>query len=109
MVVCRAADGEIAFLENHAPYLGLLSIGPVRIYQGGSVVERAAVHGGFVEVSNDRVTILSDVAELGGDIDVNRARQAKDQAEQAARSDPDDEEAQAALRRAEVRLEVAAA
>jgi F-type H+-transporting ATPase subunit epsilon len=105
MVVCRAADGEIAFLENHAPYLGLLSIGPVRIYQGGNVVERAAVHGGFVEVSNNKVTILSDVAELASQIDVERAREAARAAEEALRRE-ENAENEAALRRAQVRLDL---
>jgi F-type H+-transporting ATPase subunit epsilon len=65
------------------------------------------VHGGFVEVSDDTVTILSDVAELAGDIDVGRAEQARTRAQEALRTDPDDEDAQAALRRAEVRIEIA--
>src|SRR4051794_30703084 len=103
MVVCRTDDGEIAFLENHAPMIGTLGIGPVRIYQGDKIVERAAVHGGFVEVSNNKVTILSDVAELASQIDVERARRA---AEQADRHDAqvDDATGEAALRRAHVRI-----
>jgi F-type H+-transporting ATPase subunit epsilon len=111
MVVCRTLDGEIAFMANHAPLIGLLGVGPVRIYQGDTLVERAAVHGGFVEVSNNRVTILSDVAELAGMIDANRARAAKERAEaEVARggSEPD-EDAVLALRRAEVRLELSQA
>jgi F-type H+-transporting ATPase subunit epsilon len=63
------------------------------------------VHGGFVEVSGDRVTILSDVAELAGDIDAARARRALEEAERAARED--DAEAEAALRRARLRVELA--
>ena len=53
--------------------------------------------------------VLSDVAELAGDIDADRAQQAKARAEEALRANADDEEAQAALTRAEVRLEVARA
>jgi F-type H+-transporting ATPase subunit epsilon len=68
-----------------------------------------AVHGGFVEVSNDRVTILSDVAELKDQIDVDRARRALETAEAAQRSDSDDEAADAAVRRANVRISVAGA
>ena len=111
MVVCRTLDGEIAFMANHAPLIGLLGIGPVRIYDGDRLVERAAVHGGFVEVSNNKVTILSDVAELASSIDVRRAEEARARAEaEVARggNEPDDA-AVAALRRAEVRLEVASA
>jgi F-type H+-transporting ATPase subunit epsilon len=105
MVVCRTTDGEIAFLNNHAPMIGSLGIGPVRIYDGDRVVERAAVHGGFVEVSNNKVTILSDVAELASQIDVARAEEALRRAEaDAARHD--DAEVQAAIRRATVRIEL---
>lgn len=103
MVVCRTSDGEIAFLDNHAPIIGVLGIGPVRIYDGDKIVERAAVHGGFVEVSNNKVTILSDVAELATQIDVHRAEVAKERAE-AALAREHDVEIEAALRRAEVRL-----
>ena len=74
-----------------------------------------AVHQGFVEVSppdeqgNTRVTILSDVAEMAADIDVARARTAKERAEEALRADSEDPEAKAALVRAEVRLTAAEA
>jgi F-type H+-transporting ATPase subunit epsilon len=73
MVVCRTTDGEIAFLTGHAPFVGALGIAGVKIVEPGGRVEQAAVHGGFVEVSHDRVTILSDVAELASHIDLNRA------------------------------------
>jgi F-type H+-transporting ATPase subunit epsilon len=106
MVICRAASGDIAFLDNHAPFLGALDIGVVRIIRGGAAEERAAVHGGFVEVRDNRVIILSDVAELASQIDVNRAREAKDKAEAELRQ-RDDAECEAALRRAHVRIEVA--
>ena len=66
------------------------------------------MHGGFVEVSHDTVTILSDVAELPEQIDVVRAETAKERAAQEVASDAENEEAQAALARAELRLEVAA-
>lgn len=108
MVVCRTSDGEIAFMENHAPLIGVLGIGPVRIYQGDRIVERAAVHGGFVEVSNNKVTILSDVAELQSQIDVRRAEEALARAEGNA-SKLDDAEVQAAIRRATVRVDLAKA
>ncbi len=106
MVVCRTVDGgDIAFLSNHAPFLGALDIGAVKIKTNGDE-KMAAVHGGFVHVREDSVILLSDVAELAEDIDVDRARRAKEAAERKE-GDMDEEEAQAALRRAEVRLEVA--
>jgi F-type H+-transporting ATPase subunit epsilon len=108
MVICRAAGGDIAFLPGHAPFVGALGIGPIRIETVDGHTEEAAVHGGFVEVSGDRVTILSDVAELASQIDVDRARRAVDQLERRDQQ-LDDAEAEAALRRARVRVAVARA
>ena len=108
MVIARTlGGGEIAFLKGHAPFLGALADSAVRLVLSTGGQERFAVHGGFVEVANDRVIVLSDVAELAGDIDTTRAQAAKTRAEEALRTNNDDAEAQAALQRAEVRLEVA--
>jgi F-type H+-transporting ATPase subunit epsilon len=107
MVSARTlGGGDIAFLTGHAPFVGALDIGKVTIRPADGPDELVAVHGGFVEVSNDRVTILSDVAEVASQIDVNRARAAAERAEAALRTDTD-VEAEAALRRANVRLAVA--
>jgi F-type H+-transporting ATPase subunit epsilon len=106
MVVCRTTDGEIAFLTGHAPFVGALGIAALKIVEPGGHVEQAAVHGGFVEVSHDRVTILSDVAELASAIDLNRARQAADRAEAQMR-ETEDAACEASLRRAHVRIQLA--
>jgi len=107
MVIARTTEGDIAFLANHAPFIGALGIGTVTIEEPGGKQTKIAVHGGFVEVSHNKVTLLSDVAELASDIDVARAREAKERAEAALRQEHD-VETEAALRRATVRLEVAA-
>ena len=111
MVICRTPAGEIAFMPGHIPFLGALGIGIVRIHKEGGEVEKVAVHEGFVEVKEDRVIILSDVAERADQIDLDRARRAKDEAESDLKSAGDDEEAaeehKARARRAEVRLELA--
>ena len=73
-VVCRPTGGEIAFLPGHQPFVGALETYPVRVLLPGSGEVVIAVHGGFVEVRDDRVTVLSDVAELPEQIDVVRAR-----------------------------------
>ena len=106
MVVCRTSDGEIAFLTGHAPLVGALGIGTVRIKQADGEEVKAAVHGGFVEVRDNRVSILSDVAELPDQIDVERARLAREDAERRVQAG-DNAGAEAALRRAHVRLELA--
>ena len=108
MVIARSAGGDIAFLPGHAPFVGTLAIHPLRIKKSEGGEEVAAVHGGFIEVKDNRVTILSDVAELASQIDVNRAREAQRVAEEELRREHDTE-CEAALRRAHVRLEVAEA
>ena len=108
-VVCRPTGGEIAFLPGHQPFVGALETYPVRVLLEGSGEVVIAVHGGFVEVRDDRVTVLSDVAELPEQIDVVRAETAKETAAAAVAADADDEAAAAALKRAELRLQVAGA
>jgi F-type H+-transporting ATPase subunit epsilon len=83
--------------------LALLDDGEVKVTLPDDSVLRLAVHRGFLTVDSDSVSILADSAELADDIDVARAEAALAR----ARSDADDEHAAAALRRAEVRLEVA--
>jgi F-type H+-transporting ATPase subunit epsilon len=95
--------GEIAFLPGHAPFLGALSENHTRITLADGSVLDVAVHGGFVQVSGDTVSILSDVAELGEHIDRARALTAKERAEEVLRKEHD-AEAVAALSRAHARL-----
>ena len=105
MVIARTTDGEIAFMTGHAPFIGSLGVGAVTIRTSEGDDVRAAVHEGFVEVTDNRVTILSDVAELVGDIDATRARRALEELDRER--DMDDAEAEAALRRARLRVELA--
>jgi F-type H+-transporting ATPase subunit epsilon len=110
MVIARTTAGEIAFLAGHVPFVGVIAgKSPVRVFLTDGTVMAVAVHSGFVEVSNDRVTILSDVAELAGNIDVARAHAARDRAEGRLREKADDADAEAALARAQLRLSVAGA
>jgi F-type H+-transporting ATPase subunit epsilon len=103
-VITRTLDGgEIAFLPGHISFLGALVENHTRIYLTGGTVQDLAVHGGFVEVAPDHVTILSDSAELASDIDIPRARLAKQRAEEAMRGEHD-ATTESALRRAHARL-----
>ena len=106
MVTARTTEGEIAFLPGHAPFIGALGVARVKIVQTGGGEEVAAVHGGFVEVRNDRVIVLSDVAELASQIDVERAREAQQRAEERMRAEQD-AEAEGALARAVLRIDIA--
>jgi F-type H+-transporting ATPase subunit epsilon len=113
MVIVRGGDGDLGILPHHAPLATPLKPCVVRIRQDGEE-RKIAVSGGFLEVANNRVTILADAAELPEEIDVERARRAKERAEQRlanAETDTEDridvERARRALARANVRLEVA--
>ena len=98
-VIARTTEGEIGILPGHAPLLGQLADGGVvTIYQPeGQLL--VAVHGGFLSVTDEGVTVLAEVAELAPDIDVARAQAALER----ARSEDD----LAAQRRAESRLRAA--
>lgn len=108
MVVVKGAAGELGILPNHIPLVTPLKIAPVKAKKNGKD-EWIAVHGGFMEVRKDKVVILAEAAELGKDIDVMRARQAKERAERRLAdkaSDLDLKRAELALQRALSRLTV---
>jgi F-type H+-transporting ATPase subunit epsilon len=106
MVITRSLDGEIAFQANHAPFLAALTENHTRVYLTDGSITDIAVHGGFVEVSNNKVSILSDVAEIAADIDIERARVALASAEDRLRHEHD-ADALSALARAQARLRAA--
>lgn len=107
MVITRTlGGGEIAFQAGHAPFLGALIENHTRVFLTDGTTEDIAVHGGFVEVSANKVSILSDAAELGSQIDVERARLAKERAEAQLRHGHD-AQALSALSRANARLTAA--
>ena len=104
MVIARTTEGELGVLPGHAPLLGELAPGGVvtiRTESGEDLV--VAAHGGFVSVTERGVSILAETAEISSEIDVERAREAL----RRAGSDPEDREAQAAVRRAQSRLRAA--
>ena len=106
-VITRTLEGgEIAFLPGHTRFLGALVENHTRIYMSDGSIQDLAVHGGFVDVAPDHVTILSDCAELAADIDVNRARAALQRAEESMRGEHD-ATIESALRRAHARLAAA--
>ncbi|WP_426571741.1 ATP synthase F1 subunit epsilon [Aquihabitans sp. McL0605] len=110
MVTARTIEGgDISFQTGHAPFVGALQIGKVIIRPGDADPVVFAVHGGFVEVSNNEVSLLTDVSESVAGIDVARAEAALQNAKSALAEGPLDPAAIEALRRAELRLEVAGA
>ena len=108
MVITRTlGGGEIAFLPGHAPFVGALSECDTVLHLADGRTLHVATLGGFVEVSNSKVAILSDEAELADQIDVAAAEREREAAEAEARANPDDEEVAARLRRANARLTAA--
>ena len=107
MVVCRPIDGDIAFLTGHVPYLGALDDDAVRIILPGDGEEAAAVHGGFVQMTGDNARGALRPRRAPGADRRPPGRAAKRRAEETLARDPDDDEALAALARAETRLKVA--
>ncbi len=107
LVIARTTDGEIGFQEGHEPFVGNLVPSVVRIGLSAGGVQHIAVHSGFVQVANNEIALLSDIAELAEDVDVERAQAALERAGEALRVDSEDVEASSAERRATVRLEAA--
>lgn len=108
MVSCKAENGELGILPGHIPLVAPLSISSVRLKRE-SDEEVLAVNGGFLEVRPTKVTILAQSAEKPGEIDVERARKAKERAERRLQSKQDDVDfirAELALKRAINRLNV---
>lgn len=106
MVITRTLDGEVAFQAGHAAFLGALAHNHTRLFHSDGSVTDIAVHGGFVEVSSNKVSILSDRAEIAADIDIERAKAAKERAEERLRHEHD-AVSEAALCRAHTRLKTA--
>jgi F-type H+-transporting ATPase subunit epsilon len=117
MVVKTAAEevqipgknGYLGILPGHAPLITELAVGEIT-YRAGAEQRRLAVAWGFAEVLPDRVTILAESAETPAEIDVERARKAKERAEQrlaSGQTEVDVDRALDALQRADSRLEVA--
>ncbi|MGI8612445.1 MAG: F0F1 ATP synthase subunit epsilon [Nocardioidaceae bacterium] len=103
-VVARTTEGDLGILLNHAPVLSLLVEGVVEIRGEGGDNVVAAVDSGFLSVSDNRVSILSENIDLAAEIDVSAARQ---ELERATAAGPDDEEALATARRAQARIRAA--
>ena len=102
-------SGYLGVLPGHAPLITELAVGEIT-YREAATEQKLAVAWGFAEVLPDKVTILAETAEKPSDIDVERARKAKQRAEQRLTSGDtavDVERALDALQRAEARLDVA--
>ncbi len=109
IVVAPGEEGEFGVLPGHIPFLCKLKVGELRFRTGASS-RHIAVMGGYAEVLPNRVTVLATAAEEASEIDVMRAKAARERAERRLAEAKDQLEftrAQAALQRALARLKVA--
>ena len=103
-------EGELGILPHHAPLLSILGFGELRIRKGGAE-ESFAIVGGFLQVRPDRVVVMAETADMASEIDLEKAQQARREAEQALESGyhegADLAAARAALQQALLRIRVA--
>ena len=109
-VTCPGSEGEFGVLRGHASLLSAIKFGELSYLKDGKRVSYA-VNTGYAEVTGSKVTVLVETAERADQIDVDRARRAKEAAEQKlakfTKEDPEYDRAKIALERAEARLKIA--
>jgi F-type H+-transporting ATPase subunit epsilon len=101
MVIARTTEGDVGILPNHAPVLSLMVDGIVDVTTADGETWVAAVDAGFLSVAHNRISILSEHAEMSHEINLEKARADLERARSAGE---DDEAAQEAVRRAEARI-----
>ncbi len=109
-VVLPGSEGELGVLPHHAPLVTRLGLGELLIRKGG-VEEHFAIMGGFLQVRPDRVVVMAETADMAADIDLEKAQEARREAERALESGyhegADLTAARAALQQALLRIRVA--
>ena len=109
-VVLPGGDGELGVLPHHAPLVSMLGVGELRIRKGGQE-ESFAIVGGFLQVRPDKVVVMAETADLAAEIDLEKAQQARAEAERALEAGyvegADLSAARAELQRALIRIRVA--
>ena len=101
MVIARTTEGDVGILAGHSPLLSVIIEGVVDVQTADGETWVAAVDAGFMSVANNRVSILSERAEMSHEIDLEKARR---DLERAKESGENDDDAQDAVRRAEARV-----
>ena len=109
-VVLPGSEGEMGVLPHHAPLVSTLGVGELRFRKDG-VEESFAIVGGFVQVRPDKVVIMAETADMASEIDLEKAQEARREAERALESGysegADLSAARAALQQALLRIRVA--
>lgn len=107
MVELNTTEGQVGIYKNHIPLTAIVSPGVLKIHESGETRE-AALHSGFLTILPEKVTILAEAVEWPGDIDFNRAEEARARAERRlkdSQGELDVVRAELALKRALVRLD----
>ncbi|NLG33276.1 MAG: F0F1 ATP synthase subunit epsilon [Syntrophomonadaceae bacterium] len=110
LVVVPAVEGEMGIMKNHAPLVAGLKVGVLRYKDPSDSQAKIALSGGFIEVVDNVARVLAETAEFGSEIDVLRAKAAKERAEKRLSQRTEDinyVRAQLALQRALARLKAA--
>jgi F-type H+-transporting ATPase subunit epsilon len=104
------SEGELGVLPHHAPLISTLGVGELRIRKGGAE-ESFAIVGGFLQVRPDKVVVMAETADLASEIDLQKAEEARREAERTLESGyhegADLSAARAALQQALLRIRVA--
>lgn len=108
MIIVRGVEGDIGILKGMAPFVTSLGIGKIKIKQGDNT-RTAALAAGYIEVTKEKSTIVSDACEWPEEIDVKRAEASKHRAEErlARRDNIDVARAEVSLKKAINRINVA--
>jgi len=110
MVLVPGIDGELGILPHHTPLVSLLGLGELKIRKGGTE-ESFAIIGGFLQVRPDKVVVMAETADMASEIDLEKAQEARREAERALESGfhegADLSAARAQLQQALLRIRVA--
>lgn len=110
MVELTTTEGDIGIYADHIPLTTIVAPGIMTITEADGTLKEAAVLEGFMEITGDKVSVLAQSCEWPDEIDVNRAREAKDRAERRLKGSGEninEKRAELALRKALVRIELA--
>jgi F-type H+-transporting ATPase subunit epsilon len=109
-VVLPGSEGELGVLPHHAPLIAMLGMGELRVRKDG-IEESFAIVGGFLQVRPDKVVVMAETADLASEIDLERAQEARREAERALETGyhegADLAAARASLQQALLRIRVA--
>ena len=106
MLVARTIEGDVGILLNHSPLVTILDIGRL-VIKNGDERKVAACAGGYIDVRNNNITVVSDACEWEDEIDINRAERAKERASKRLEDkDTDTFKAELALKKAINRINV---